>query len=145
MTSLCQEQRQSAPEYTAEDVERLASFMGWEPISGAQGAWWNGGTKGARYGYEVVESREKLGYALHHGAFLPFTDARHDLEVLERAREKDDDFAWKVACEVHRVWNARNTGGHGTRFMVISYLMYEAGDYSRAVLEVLRSTSQTGE
>lgn len=134
MTAIRQEQRQSAPEYTAEDVERLArDFMRWKP------------------GSEVF-SRPRLGRVWHdenddpaawmfnagHDPWNPFVDARHDLQVLERARE-----VWRPKTETgfvddfHAPWN---------RFCrAVPHLTpdYTVGSFARAVLEVLRPTETT--
>lgn len=129
MTSLRQEQRQSAPEYTTEDAERLArDFMGWRL-----------GSECYADATAPLEWYFERGGQWYHVArakwpWNPFRDADADLQVLERARE---------------VWQAKERDSSRTTEFSLWFefgvllpraLDYRVGDFSRAALEVLRST-----
>lgn len=103
-------------------VERLCVFMGWERHEFLGLHCW-----GPRNGM-LNEMR-----FLPTG-FSPFTDANHDLQVLERAREAwaaDSGAATRMDDALEEAW--LKASWQWT-------MSYRCGDYSRAVLTVLRST-----
>lgn len=125
MTALRQEQRQSAPEYTAEDVAAVARFMGWTPVYVPEGSIFRDSVG------ELDYWRTASGDSVYLG-WCPFTDANEDFEVLERAREVwgDDERLALLDDALENAW------------MALPWpfaLCYGVGDWSRAVLEVLRS------
>lgn len=119
--SLRQDQRQSEPEWSAEDVEALArDFMGWKHAGSEDGK------DPSRTSYfmstlALPTRRTCLVFAPQPSSprtareWNPFRSADADFQVLERARE---------------VW--RDLRG--------DHFSYRVGTWARAVLVVLRST-----
>jgi hypothetical protein len=140
MLSQRQDQRQSEPEYTAEDVERLArDFMGWDKhVPGSVQP-------------QTTYFRTRLACPDRQTCMIfpagpspragqewnPFLSADADLQVLERAREVYLPAArrdWLAAENPDRRW-----------FLFSDALPdrvtdYTCGAFARAVLAVLRST-----
>lgn len=122
-------------QWTAEDVETLARFMGWAPLGDDR--WWDELAKHAWHGEASKQLRETRGIWSHPYLFTPFTDANADLQVLERVREVwDDQRRWQFACVLHTRWTVRVTETVAYA-AVLNLTKYECGDYSVAALAVL--------
>lgn len=78
----------SLPSSTAEDVERLAAFMGWnrsdDPLT--IGEAYNQGATPVLFAFTDGSGFGVAGFE-PNGRWDPFTDPRADFEVLERVRE----------------------------------------------------------
>lgn len=126
------------PDQPTDDADRLASFMGWKRLGEMRNAWWDDGSRRALHGDEVRDVRIARGIHEHRGWWNPLVSADHDFQVLERAREmwasSDPGKMYRMMRQVGVVLDAAD---ESLGYAII--LRYRVGDWSRAVLAMLRS------
>lgn len=122
-------------DWTAEDVETLARWMGWIRADG--GVYWYDGRK-MRITPSCKAERTSCGLGTQPSQMWnPFADAEADYMVLERAREVWSAVGQGVrfSSELECALKARSKDGDA---LCGNAARYRVGDWSRAVLAVLR-------